>query len=61
MAKYRLIFLFSVLIMLVALTTYAAKDEATVEGVLRNFDNGDAADTLSFSGKRFKRQHRRRS
>ena len=44
MAKYRFIFLFSVLIMLVALTTYAAKDEATVEGVW-NFDNGDAADT----------------
>ena len=44
MAKYRFIFLFSVLIMLVALTTYAAKDEATVEGVW-NFDNGDATDT----------------
>lgn len=44
MAKYRFIFLFSVLIMLVALTTYAAKDEATVEGVW-NFDSGDATDT----------------
>ena len=44
MAKYRFIFFCSVLIMLVALTTYAAKDEATVEGVW-NFDDGDATDT----------------
>ena len=44
MAKYRFIFLFSVLLMFVAVITYAAKDEATVEGIW-NFDNGDAADT----------------
>ena len=44
MAKYRFIFLFSVLLMCVAIITYAAKDEATVEGVW-NFDNGDAEDT----------------
>ena len=44
MVKYRFTFVFSVLLMLVAVTTYAARDEATVEGVW-NFDNGDAADT----------------
>ncbi len=44
MAKYRFICFFTILLMLVAVTTYAARDEATVEGVW-NFDNGDAADS----------------
>ncbi len=44
MVKYRFIVIFSVLLMLVAVTSYAARDEATVEGVW-NFDDGDAADT----------------
>lgn len=44
MAKYRFICVLSILLMLVALATYAAKDEATVEGVW-NFDDGDATDT----------------
>ena len=44
MVKYRFIFLLSVLLMLVAVITYAARDEATVEGVW-NFDSGDATDT----------------
>ena len=44
MVKYRFTFFLSVLLMLIALTTYAARDEATVEGIW-NFDDGDAADT----------------
>ena len=44
MVKYRFIFLLSVLLMFVAVISYAAKDEATLEGEW-NFDNGDAADT----------------
>lgn len=44
MSKYRFIFLFSVLLMLVAVTIYAAKDEATVEGIW-NFDDGDVTDS----------------
>jgi len=41
---YRFICLFSILLMLIAGTTYAARDEATAEGIW-NFDNGDAVDT----------------
>ena len=44
MAKYRFIFIFSVLLMLIAVTTYAARDEATVEGVW-SLEDLDAADT----------------
>ena len=44
MAKYRFIFIFSVLLMLIAITTYAARDEATAEGIW-NLEDQDAADT----------------
>lgn len=44
MVKYRFIFVLSVLLMFTAAVTYAARDEATIEGVW-NFDNGDAADS----------------
>ena len=44
MAKYRFFSVLSVLLMLIAVATYAARDEATAEGVW-NFDDGDAADT----------------
>ena len=44
MAKYRFIFMFSVLLVLIAGATYAARDEATVEGVW-SLENQDAADT----------------
>lgn len=44
MSKYRFIFILSVLLMCVAAATYAARDEATIEGVW-NFDEGNAIDT----------------
>ena len=44
MAKYRFFSVFSVLLMLIAAATYAARDEATAEGIW-NFDGGDAVDT----------------
>ncbi|MXZ00042.1 LamG domain-containing protein [Candidatus Poribacteria bacterium] len=44
MVKYRFVFFLSVLLMFVAVISYAAKDEATLEGEW-NFDNGDAADS----------------
>jgi hypothetical protein len=44
MGKYRFIFLFSVLLMFIVATTYAARDEATAEGVW-SFEDPDAADT----------------
>ena len=44
MAKYRFFCVLSVLLMLIAVATYAARDEATAEAVW-NFDDGDAADT----------------
>ena len=44
MVKYRFTLVFSILLMFIAATTYAARDEATAEGVW-NFDDGDAVDT----------------
>ena len=44
MGKYRFIFLFSVLLMFIVAATYAARDEATVEGVW-SLEDPDAADT----------------
>ncbi len=45
MAKYRFIFLFTVLLMLIAASTYAAKDEATLEGEwsLEDLDVADSS------------------
>ena len=44
MAKYRFIFILSVLLMFIVAATYAARDEATVEGVW-SLEDQDAADT----------------
>ena len=44
MVKYRFIFLFSVLLMFIAAATYAAKDEATIEGEWK-LEDLDVADT----------------
>ena len=44
MMKYRFIFIFSVLLMFIAAATYAAKDDATVEGVW-SLEDLDVADT----------------
>ena len=44
MIKHRFIFLFSILLMIIAAATYAAKDEATVEGEW-SLEDLDAADT----------------
>ena len=44
MTKYRFCSLLSILLMLIAAATYAARDEATAEGIW-NFDGGDAVDT----------------
>ena len=44
MVKHRFIFLLSVLLMIIAATTYAAKDEATNEGEW-SLEDLDAADT----------------
>ena len=44
MAKYRFIFLFSILLMIIAVATYAAKDDATIEGEW-SLEDLDVADT----------------
>ena len=44
MAKHRFIFIFSVLLMFIAAATYAAKDEATIEGEWK-LEDLDVADT----------------
>ena len=41
----KFISIFSVLLMLIAVSVYAARDEATARAIW-NFDEGDAADTL---------------